>query len=184
MNVSSHGASTLFEFRRHIMIVFHASTLTIEKPLIMNRFKTLDFGTGFYTTTNEDQAQDFARKIYFRRGRIGTPTVNVYEFDTEKAQSSLEFLEFKSPDELWLDFVVNNRRHGRSDECNANVIIGPVANDDVFETIALYESGQIDKDIAIKRFKVKSLFDQILFCDDKALDYIRFITSYALEVPK
>ncbi|NGM16522.1 DUF3990 domain-containing protein [Eggerthellaceae bacterium zg-893] len=165
-----------------MMIVFHASTLVVNKPIIMNRFKTLDFGTGFYTTTNEEQAQDFARKTYLRRGRAGIPTVNVYEFDVKEARQHLEFLEFDSPDEAWLNFVVGNRRQGRSETCAANVIIGPVANDDVFETIALYEAGQIDEAAAIKKFKVKSLFNQILFCDDKALGHVHFVNSYTLEV--
>jgi len=31
------------------MNVFHGTNLIVEKPRIMNRFKTLDFGEGFYT---------------------------------------------------------------------------------------------------------------------------------------
>lgn len=63
------------------MRLYHASTLTIEQPRIVNRFATLDLGTGFYTTTNESQAAEFAVKTFFRRKRSGHPTVNVYEID-------------------------------------------------------------------------------------------------------
>jgi hypothetical protein len=35
------------------MIVFHGTNVVIEQPVIINRFKTLDFGEGFYTTENE-----------------------------------------------------------------------------------------------------------------------------------
>ena len=68
------------------MFLYHASNIIVEKPVIMNRFTTLDFGTGFYTTSNEDQAQDFARKVYLRRKRQGKPIVNRYLLD-EKAMA-------------------------------------------------------------------------------------------------
>lgn len=164
------------------MELYHASTLEIKKPVIMNRFKTLDFGTGFYTTLNEEQAKDFALKTYRRRGRQGLPTVNRYEFDEEQAKEALRILVFSQPDASWLEFVVDNRRHGRSADCKADVIIGPVANDDVFEAVALYETGQIDEETAIKRFKVKELFNQVLFCNETALGYLVFKDSYVLEV--
>ena len=41
------------------MTVYHGTNIIIEQPKIINRFKTLDFGEGFYTTENESQAQDF-----------------------------------------------------------------------------------------------------------------------------
>ena len=162
------------------MRLYHASTMSIKKPVIMNHFKTLDFGTGFYTTLNEDQARDFALKSFARRGRKGEPTVNVYEWDEENARRQCAILEFAEPNIEWLDFVVHNRRSGRSDTCEADVIIGPVANDDVFETVALFESGQIDEETAIKRFKVKKLFNQLLFCNEASLAHLAFMDSYTV----
>ena len=35
------------------MRLYHALNQRVDSPRIMNRFTTLDFGTGFYTTTNE-----------------------------------------------------------------------------------------------------------------------------------
>lgn len=164
------------------MRVYHASTLEIRRPRIVNRFATLDFGTGFYTTLNEEQARDFACKVFARRGRDGCPTVNIYEVDLNLMRERLSLLEFEAPDRSWLEFVVHNRRYGRSPECTADVVIGPVANDDVFQTVALYEAGQIDEDAAIARFKVKNLFNQVLFCNDAALSQLSFVGSYVVEV--
>ena len=62
-----------------------------------------------------------------------------------------------------------------------DLIIGPVANDDVFATIVLYENGQLTKDEAITRFKVKSLFDQYVFCNEKALCCLLFVKSYTVK---
>ncbi|GBU25090.1 hypothetical protein R83H12_01729 [Fibrobacteria bacterium R8-3-H12] len=46
------------------MQLFHASNIEVKQPKIINRFKTLDFGTGFYTTSNKEQAETFAHKVY------------------------------------------------------------------------------------------------------------------------
>lgn len=163
------------------MHLYHASNMVVERPVIMNRFTTLDFGTGFYTTSNEDQARDFARKVYLRRKRKGSPTVSVYWFD-EVAIDALETLKFPSPNRDWLEFVVHNRREGRDPSLAVDLVVGPVANDDVFQTVALYEDGVITEEEAIRRFKVKELFDQFLFCNEKALGHLAFETSYEIAV--
>lgn len=60
----------------------------------------------------------------------------------------------------------------------ANIIIGPVANDNVFRTIDMFEAGDLTESEAIERFKVNELFDQYLFCNEKALEALRFVRSY------
>jgi len=160
------------------MLLFHASNIEIKQPKIINRFKTLDFGTGFYTTSNKEQAEIFAHKVYNRRKKEGFPTVNTYEFNDKALE--LNTLIFDLPSEKWLDFVVYNRKFGRKEDYD--LIIGPVANDDVFSVITLYEDGNLTKNEAIERFKVKSLYNQYLFCNEKALSNLTFTESYKLEV--
>lgn len=165
------------------MLVYHASNMTVENPVIMNRYTTLDFGTGFYTTTNEEQAREFALKTYFRRRRKGVPTVNAYWLD-EAALGGLRVIRFEGPNSEWLHFVVHNRRHGRDPLLETDIVIGPVANDDVFATVSLFEAGEITEGEAIERFKVKRLFDQVLFCNERALGALSFEESYVLEIPE
>ena len=141
----------------------------------MNRFKTLDFGEGFYTTENEGQAKDFAVKVCERRSPSLHSIVNCYEFEGELTDFSV--LKFDAPDGNWLDFVVE-RRKGIPWRKTCDIIVGPVANDDVFGTIILYEAGQLDKESAIKKFKVKMLYNQVVFCNDCALNRLTFIKSY------
>ena len=161
------------------MKVFHGTNAVIEQPGIMNRFKTLDFGEGFYTTENENQARDFAVKVCRRRSPALYPIVNCYEFNEDFDKFSV--LKFDAPDEEWLDFVVE-RRKGIGLKRKYDLIIGPVANDDVFGTIILYEARQLDKESAIKRFKVKKLYNQIVFCSELILNSLIFIKSYKVEV--
>ena len=161
------------------MIVFHGTNVVIEQPGIINRFKTLDFGEGFYTTANEMQVRDFAIKVCQRRMPALYPVVNCYEFIDDFSEFSA--LKFEKPDERWLDFVVE-RRKGIALTEKYDLITGPVANDDVFGTIILYEAGQLDKESALKRLKIKRLYNQVVFCSKLALDNLTFIKSYRVEV--
>jgi hypothetical protein len=161
------------------MIVYHGTNIIIEQPKIINRFKTLDFGEGFYTTENENQAKDFAVKVCKRRSPTLYPIVNCYEFNENLSDFSI--LKFDAPNEKWLDFVVE-RRKGIALSKKYDLIIGPVANDDVFGTIILYETGQLDKESAIKKFKVKNLYNQFVFCNELILNSLIFVTSYRVEI--
>lgn len=42
------------------MILFHGSPTIVCEPRILKPGRTLDYGTGFYTTTSEQQASDWA----------------------------------------------------------------------------------------------------------------------------
>ncbi len=160
------------------MKVWHGSNMVVGRPGIVNRFKTLDFGEGFYTTANEQQAREFVRKVCARREPALSPVVNCYEVD--ETAGGLTVLRFDAPDERWLDFVVSNRR-GVTPTVKHDLVIGPVANDDVFGTIVLYEAGQLDKGSTIRQFRVKRLYNQVVFCSEAALERLRFTGSYEVK---
>lgn len=160
------------------MILYHGSNLTVAEPrlIIQNRF--LDFGFGFYTTTNKGQAIGFSEKVTKRR-KEGTPTVNVYEVDEAKAFAECSVLRFDSPNEAWLDFVSENRA-GQYSGKSYDFIYGPVANDDVYTTFTLYTSGVLSKAQTIEALKVKKLYNQLVLTSEKALSYLDFVGT----VPK
>lgn len=90
------------------MILYHGSNVVVAKPKLIYQNRFLDFGYGFYTTTNKAQAIAFADKVYKRR-KEGNPIINVYELNEQIAFSECSVLRFDSPDEAWLDFVSDNR---------------------------------------------------------------------------
>ena len=49
------------------MIIYHGSNLVVEEPKLIAQNRYLDFGYGFYTTTNKVQAISFAEKVYKRK---------------------------------------------------------------------------------------------------------------------
>ena len=156
------------------MIVYHGSNIIVDTPRLIPQNRALDFGHGFYTTENKEQALSFADKVYRRRKMKGTPTVSMFEFDAEKAFAACSFLRFESADELWLDFVAANRSNtykGKSYE----LIYGPVANDDIFLTFTLFADGTLTKQETLNRLKIKRLYNQLVFTSEQALSFAHFV---------
>ncbi len=154
------------------MILYHGSNVTVEKPLLIKQNRYLDFGFGFYTTLNKDQAKDFARKVTDKR-KEGTPCLNIYEIDENIIFNECKLLEFEGPNEKWLDFVSENRQGTYSGE-EYDLIYGAVANDDVYTTITLYMSGVLSKEQTIEALKIRKLYNQLVFKTEKSLQYLHF----------
>ncbi len=155
------------------LLLYHGSNQIAEKPILIKRNRLLDFGFGFYATSNEEQAINFARKVDLRRG--GKPIVNVYGFPLEKKET-LSIKEYPEPNGDWLDFIAMNR-NGAAFKTPYDLIIGPVANDDVYRTVSLYLSGFLSKESALEALKVKKPFNQYVFVSNKALETIEFLKA-------
>ena len=160
------------------MILYHGSNLTVSEPRLVVQNRFLDFGYGFYTTTNKVQAVGFADKVTKRR-KEGIPTVSIYEIDEEKAFAECSVLRFDAPNEAWLDFVSVNRAGNYSGK-PYDFIYGPVANDDVYTTFTLYTAGVLTKEQTIEALKIKKLYNQLVLTSPKALAFLKFVGT----VPK
>jgi len=157
------------------MILYHGSTDLVDEPEIRKGDVFLDFGAGFYTTTSYEQAEHWA-KIKMRRNNVPVGYVSIYEFDLEAAEKELSIGKFETADEKWLLFVVNNRK-GISDEDTKDMHIGPVADDNIYQSIRLFETGAYDAEYTVKKLKTEVLHDQWTLHTDKALSYLRFVES-------
>ena len=155
------------------MKVYHGSTVVVAHPEIRQSENFLDFGTGFYTTTSFTQAERWA-KIKMRRLNASVGYVSVYEFDEEVAAKQAEIFRFESADLDWLTFVVGNRRGDRRTGAK-DLYIGPVADDNVYRSIRLFETGVLDAEETVKRLKTETLQDQWVFCSDKILPFLSFL---------
>ena len=145
------------------MKLYNGRNLAVESPKITPSNRTLDFGYGFYLTSDYEQAAKWAKLTALRRGG-GTPTV----FEIDESHSGLNILRFDSANADWLHFITANRT-GKPLENNYDIIIGPVANDNTMPVINLYLSGSYDEDEALKRLLTQKLKDQYAIKTDKAL---------------
>lgn len=156
------------------MILYHGSNVVVEQPKLIEQNRFLDFGYGFYTTTNKEQAENFAQKVIVHRG--GKPIVNVYELDENAQTNLLKIKRFSAPDEEWLDFV-SAHRNGTYDGEQYDLIIGAVANDDVYRTLQVYSTGLLTKEQALEALKIKKLFNQYVFATKEALELLKFVEA-------
>lgn len=154
------------------MILYHGSNVIVDHPKLIRQNRYLDFGFGFYTTTNRDQAVSFAQKVTDRR-KTGEAVLNIYSIDEAVAFEACGLLRFDDPDGAWLDFVAENRQ-GIYKGKQHDLIYGPVANDDVYRTITLYMTGVLDRDQALAALKIRKLFNQLVFATEKSLRYLYF----------
>lgn len=160
------------------MRIYHGSTFRVEKPnLEILNYRT-DFGKGFYTTTDMDQAKRWAK---IKKGRLERTErneelhqyINVYEYKEDK---NLNILNFTEATEEWLKFVYKNRQ---SDELvhQYDIVIGPVADDNLYQVLVNYENGVYDMEETIKRLKTYLLSNQISFHTLKSLECVKYIET-------
>ena len=161
------------------MLLYHGSNLAVEEPRLIEQTRGLDFGAGFYLTTNESQAARFSKIIVSRR-KSGIPTVSVYEFDMEAARKTLYVLRFESANTEWLRFVTDNRLKTYQGHIY-DIVIGAVANDTVMPTIQAFLSGFINEEATLITLKTSKLVDQVCLKTEKALSSLCFVKSYAVK---
>jgi hypothetical protein len=158
------------------MLLYHGSNLPVEEPRLIKQNRGLDFGAGFYLTTNEAQANRFSGIVVNRR-QSGVATVSVYEFDMEVAERTLAVRRFESANAEWLSFVTDNRlKTYRGDIYD--IVIGAVANDTVMPTIQALLGGFLTAEAALLTLKTSKLVDQVCLKSEKALSLLRFIKAY------
>lgn len=160
------------------MILFHGSTCIVEQPELKETQRFLDFGAGFYTTTNQEQAARWAL-IKHKRSNDGKPIVTVYEI-SDKLLEKHSSLNFTAANIDWLHFIIANRR-GLSTH-TYHWVKGPVANDTLYATLSLYETGILTLEETLSRLKTHTLFDQISFHKAELLRALSFIRSYDVPI--
>ena len=160
------------------MVVYHGGTEVVAKPEIRTRLRMPDFGTGFYTTSSEEQAVRWAKHVRLIRGE-SSAVVTSYDVSGFHA-GELVVKKFESVTEEWFDAVIACRG-GNDVFTGFDVVIGPVANDNVYQTIRFFETGVYSKDEAMRRLLAERLFNQVSFKTAASLDCLKYISHAVVE---
>ena len=150
------------------MTVYHGSVQTITMPDVMHSYRALDFGRGFYVTTNFSQAEKWANRksvLYATEKRI----VNIYEMKDNI--ENLRIKKFSEDMAEWLDFVCDCR-DGKEIYLDYDIVIGKIADDKVFRVVDMYHTGVWDRERALKEIKIYPSYDQIAFISQRAIDQL------------
>jgi hypothetical protein len=171
------------------MKLFHGSNIEIDKIDLGRCRPWKDFGRGFYTSPSQDQALKMAERTVRIYG--GRPCVTAFAFDDDllangPAATSLKIKIFGGPDNEWARFVVNNRnrefRDKQSPNCNIDakydIVLGPVANDDIAALIDVFLSGLVSDDVLTKELTFRELSNQVSFHTEKAVAFLRKTEAY------
>lgn len=103
--------------------IYHGGIEIVERPEIRLPNRSLDYGSGFYTTTSYEQAKRLVeRRMKDKRVPVGY--VNVYEMD-DVVMARMKSLVFEGPTEEWVDFVMSNRMV-RGFSHDYDIVYGPV----------------------------------------------------------
>ncbi len=157
------------------MILYHGSNQPIDSVDLSRGKKFKDFGQGFYTTHIKDQATYWSNRIADRFG--GVATVTEFEFDLEAAVAAgLKMRVFEHPDREWALFVMANRKQDRKEfHHDYDIVIGPVADDNMARLFGLYDMDVIDLDAVVAGLIYKDLNSQYFFATERSLKYLKRI---------
>ena len=154
--------------------LYHGSTVAVRKPSLRPGRPNADFGKGFYTTSNLEQAVRWAH-IKQEREEAERAVVSIYDFDESLLENpDLIIRQFTGADEPWLYFVTDCRK---SRPHEFDLVQGPVANDKVFTTVNLFESGVLSAEAAILQLKAYKTYDQLSFHTDRVIKTLNFVES-------
>ncbi len=143
------------------MKLYHTGTTEIRVPDLYRGRKNADFGQGFYLTPDREFTCRWAGK---------DAVVNEYELD----ENGLDIYRFTRSEE-WFDYIFHNRR--AIDQITADVIIGPIANDTIFDTLGMISSGFLKPAEAMELLMIGPEYTQAAIKSEKAAAQLHWIRS-------
>ena len=152
------------------MRLYHGSNIVIDSINLAMCRPYKDFGKGFYLTDIKEKAGNMAVRVSKIYG--GSPVVNTFEIQDD---FSLETTE------EWAKFVMNNRNRSftnvKDTLCNKDnkfdIVIGPVADDNMALLFRQYENEIIDFETLLKGMIYKKTSSQYSFHTEKGIKLLR-----------
>ena len=167
------------------MKLYHGSNTKIDSINLAMCRPYKDFGAGFYLTDMKEQAERMAVRVSKIYG--GTPVLNI--FDIQDDFRMLRDIKIKDFGELtteeWARFVMNNRNHFFDDISNElcnhdnkyDIVVGPVADDNMALLFRQYENEMIDFSTLMKGMIYKKTSSQYSFHTEKSIRLLRKVDS-------
>ena len=152
------------------MRLYHACNEVIQKPDVHYGRKNADFGQGFYLSDDLEFSKRWAKE---RRGMA--TVINIYEMDME----GLSVKCFDRNTE-WFDYIYNNR-HFKEDAYSEDVIIGPIANDTLYDVLGITTSGILNKEQSFQLLDIGRIYTQIVLKTIKASSQLKWLDAQILD---
>ena len=152
------------------MLLYHTGFLEIKEPDIHYGRKNADFGQGFYLSDKEE----FSRRWATEKKDHDT-YINYYELDL----NDLKIKTFER-NAAWFDYIYHNRKGYPDVYAEYDLIIGPIANDTIFNTFGFTTSGFLTQEESLKLLDIGPEYTQIVIKTEKAVNNLAFLHSVVL----
>ena len=151
-----------------VWTLYHVGTREIREPDVHYGRKNADFGQGFYLTP----------ELAFARRWAGDEAVlNRYELSLD----GLSVHRF-TRDAAWFAYLFDNRR--LRDRLEADVIVGPIANDTIFNTMGIFSSGFLPPEEALRLLRIGPEYTQVALKTERAAARLRWLGAEAIARPE
>ena len=80
----------------------------------------------------------------------------------------------------WFSYLYDNR-HNKEDIYNGDVIIGPIANDTIYDTFGIISSGILSKEEAMTLLLIGPEYTQIVLKSEKAVRQLKWLDTRVLK---
>ena len=152
------------------MLLYHTGYQEIWEPDIHHGRKNADFGQGFYLSDNAEFSKRWAKE---RNGF--SVWLNRYELITD----DLKIKRF-TRDAEWFRYIFANRAGQEDSLAEYDVIIGPIANDTLYDTLGITTSGFLTPEQATRTLMIGPVYEQIVLKTEKAASALRFLSAETL----
>lgn len=157
-----------------MMYLYHGSDVEIKIIELTKSQINKDFGKGFYLSSNLQQARNFARyKADKPNSKTKTPIVTKFEIAKYALiADKLRIKRFEGYSLEWVRFIKANRQRQNQEY---DIIIGPIANDDVRTQFVKHMLGEITEEQLMQNLKYKKCTYQYCFVTQTAVDLLKTI---------
>ena len=149
------------------MLLYHVGFSEIQHPDVHFGRSNADFGPGFYTSPDKSFSEKWGKK---RRGE--KTILNTYELD----EANLKIKRFER-DKEWFDYIFSNRNFKEDKFKDYDVIIGPIANDTIYDTWGVLTSGLVNSEKALEVLQAGPCYEQVNIKSEKAASNLKFLSS-------
>ncbi len=153
-----------------VMQLYHTGYHILREPDLRIGRKNADFGQGFYLSPDRDFAGRWAME------HPGAEVfVNAYRLETNGLR-----VRQMSRDERWYEYIFRNRAGYGDSFPEDDVIVGPVANDTLYNTFGIFTSGLLEKETALRLLCVGPEFTQIAVKTERALSQLHWLSAHVI----
>lgn len=157
-----------------MIILYHGSDIEIKAIDLAKSRINKDFGRGFYLSSDLNQARNFAKyKADQPESKTKTHIITKFAIDeTVFTDGTLRVKHFEGYSLEWAQFIKENRKTRNNDY---DVVIGPIANDDVKTQFSRHLMGEITLEELMESLKWKKCTYQYCFISEQAISHLKVI---------